>query len=443
MPHLPAMPRFHILEEDEILATRDITPPQSGLPLSPPTSGLAGLVEDFDNPEGMYSHQSHLFSLDTSRASEEQDISDIDFNDFDPQLDPRRRRSDTEPLPSHSEAKQEQSDQDNDVENKRPSKYDTKPPPLETAQTAKMATLKKSSSSGSVRPSPRQRGSAGPGTKPTSSTSTPPQSPLKSHSRTTSRRQSVLSKTSATSTPEHDAAANHDNTEDDEDDDADDNDVVDDDDNAAFSEHKLRKRTLKQINPFKFDKHEHQAQKSGKRATAKKIERAVKAEIDSTQEPPPKKKARASTSRSTKHATKSSTSRKQSASMTPRESSPASETATATPPTNHTQGYDPARVTLRVRLDRFVGAATPTTLSKCNDIDTLMDFIKRSWEWAYGSGRFCYAIASFPWLSDKSNILLRAGFQDSFQEVVTQVEIAPCWAECQARCEVEVTVHLQ
>jgi hypothetical protein len=224
--------------------------------------------------------------------------------------------------------------------------------------------------------------------------------------------------------------------------DTEDDDSADEKGDLIPTEHNLRKRTLQQTNPFKFDKHKHLAQKTGQHTNTKKIENEVQQEIEGSQKQPVKKKARVSGGSATKNKSSASVSRSHSTSKArPPSSVPF---ATASPEADNNDDFDPARTVLRVRLDGFAGAAAPIPLIQCDGIDKLMDFIVDSWEWSFNGKLFSYAVASFSWLSDKSNILLRPGMEASFQLMVSEIEHAPVWREGHhAKCEVDVTVYVQ
>ena len=410
MTRSPAMPRIQVHEDEDILPTWTPTLPRSRNPPSPPTSGIPGLLDDDDDADLIHPHSSRNLPLARSTASEE-----IDFDDFYSETDHPHHRRDTETLQTDSLIKKEDSDPNDHSRNKKPSKYNTKPPPINSAPTAAMPTLRNSPSSGSVRNSPRNHKSIVSPVKSSSSTSTPSEHSSKPGSKTASGLYSVRSGTIGTPTPNHNDADEVNETDEE-------GDGAEESEDESLPERPLRKRTLKQKNPFKFDKHQHQAQKTGKGSTTKNIEKAVKEEIVGTQRKPPKKKARTSGSSAGIVATK----------------------AKAKKSSIDKPVFDPAKVTLRVRLDGFAGGAAPITLERCSDIKKLMDFIIDSWDWNFNGGRFSHAIASFPWLDADSNIVFRPGFEDSFQDMVTKAGNAPIWTEGDnARCEVDVTVYVR
>ena len=78
-------------------------------------------------------------------------------------------------------------------------------------------------------------------------------------------------------------------------------------------------------------------------------------------------------------------------------------------------------------------------------MDNLIALLIESWEWKYKPASFSYAIASFPWLDDKSNILLRPGLSDSFENMVREAESASAWGEkgCKAIWQVDITVYVE
>lgn len=203
----------------------------------------------------------------------------------------------------------------------------------------------------------------------------------------------------------------------------------------------LRKRTIQQLNPFKFEKHQHYMTKSGRRVTAQKIEKAVQEEIDKKERQPAKKKARVSTPDISPSKIALSPSKR--ISVGSRLSGSALSVASGRL-VDHAEP-DPARTTLRIWLDGFQGGSTPTTLKDCADLDSLLDFILKSWKWRFGGQRFSYAIASFPWLTHEANILIRHGLADSFQKMVLEIDNSPVWVEegDKAQCEVKIMVYLE
>ena len=220
-------------------------------------------------------------------------------------------------------------------------------------------------------------------------------------------------------------------------------DAVDEAEAQFHAERKLRDRSVQQTNPYKFDKFKHNLQKTGRQSDTKKVQRAMQEEMREAQNQSSRNKARVFNSRSTNVKPATTISTKETATKARR-----SESVLSMPTSpnydEHRPGFDPARVSLRVRLDGFAGAAAPVTLKDCGDMEQLMEFIVSAWQWRFGSSHFSYAVASFPWLNEKSNILLRAGLTDSFRGLVTEVERAPTWAQGErTRCEVDVTVYLQ
>ncbi|EXJ85391.1 hypothetical protein A1O1_05755 [Capronia coronata CBS 617.96] len=200
----------------------------------------------------------------------------------------------------------------------------------------------------------------------------------------------------------------------------------------------LRKGTIQQTRPFKFEKHQHNlVQSGGKDVKVETIEEAVQHDIADTPERPARKRARRSTTGSEKVTTMSSKIRK-------RRRSVSFDDCSASTKLCGTTQSDHARTTLRVWLDGFPGASTPTTLRDCDDLDKLITFVLKSWEWSFNGRVFHYAIASFPWMSTDSNILIRPGLEDSFRKMLCEIENSPVWADqgLQATCEVKITVYL-
>ncbi|EXJ64568.1 hypothetical protein A1O7_00905 [Cladophialophora yegresii CBS 114405] len=418
------LPAFLIYEDDILIATKTITPTQGDAPLSPPTSGLPDFTGESDV---MYSTGSNYFHSATRVSAEREfDLSD-EFG-----ADCASQQQDPRPYQPAFAIKEDPAHV-NDVENRRSSKYDTKPPPSGPTQVSIMATPT-SSSPITVRRNPRpDRSEATPArgkltaSKSRQLSAKPPPAP-------SSRRQNLQTMTDLGPKVEDDPSTDHSDSEDE--------DSTDEKGDHFPTERNLRKRTVQQTNPFKFDKHKHIAQKTGQQINTKKIENKVKQEIEGTQKEPVKKRARVSSGSSTKNKAKASASRDQSASKARRSSSILSTTVSPEASSDH--DFDPARTILRVRLDGFADAAAPIPLIQCDGLDKLMDFIIDSWRWRFNGDRFSYAIASFPWLSDKSNILLRPGMDASFQLMMTEIEHAPMWTEgYRTSCFVDVTVYVQ
>jgi hypothetical protein len=204
------------------------------------------------------------------------------------------------------------------------------------------------------------------------------------------------------------------------------------------SSRSLRRRTIQQTHPYKFDRIQHDLMKSsGTVALADEVEDVIQEEIQSTQKPNPRKKARLSTGSSKSHNAKATTSKSQKPKR--RRSGSLLSIASSAPSPEF------ERTTLQIWLDGFKDAAAPISLSKVDDVDQLIEFINEIWGWKFEGQRFSYAIASFPWLSDGSNILIRSGMKDSFQKLMQQVKAAPVWAEGGdgAICEVKIMVYVQ
>ncbi|KIW44526.1 uncharacterized protein PV06_02987 [Exophiala oligosperma] len=208
----------------------------------------------------------------------------------------------------------------------------------------------------------------------------------------------------------------------------------------VYPSRSLRKRTVQQTNPYKFDKYQHTiSRKSGHSADSEDVEEAVYEEIEMTQ-----------TRLSSKNKSKASTAaNKRKLNATPSKKNGKrrrfSSNASVTAEDNQVNSFDPARVTLKVWLDGFPAAGAPTTLFACGDVEGLFDFIVKSWGWSFEGARIRYAIISFPWLSEESNILLRPGLRESFTKMVSEVEKAECWKSGgdEASCEIKITVYLQ
>jgi hypothetical protein len=100
-------------------------------------------------------------------------------------------------------------------------------------------------------------------------------------------------------------------------------------------------------------------------------------------------------------------------------------------------------VTLKVWRDGFPAAGAPTTLQACDAEDKLFDFMTKSWGWSFNDDSIRYAIISFPWLTESSNILLRPALKESFDKMVEEATKAPVWKKgAGASCEINITVYL-
>ncbi|KAJ9608962.1 hypothetical protein H2200_006733 [Cladophialophora chaetospira] len=345
------LPRFQPYEDDIFAAApvRDITPP-SGL-LSLPTSGISHLSEE---SEIMYSAGSSYFQSVMKAASDEE----LNFSDeFEENQQLQRQETD--------QAEAAFLGMEDAAVNKRSSKYNVKPPigPPEQTTPSAIAALPRSG---------RKTASMSP--------------------RTRSSRE-------VSETPDHDEA-----TPGDDDDDAVEIDVNDNNEEGVLTERTLRRRTVQQTNPYKFDKHNFQAQKTGRVMTTKKLEKEVKQEVEGTER------------------------------FVSRAPSPEAE--------ENRSIFDPGKAAFKVRLDGFRGAATAISFKQCDHVGKLMDFIKESWEWKYNGASFSHAIVSFSWLPAESELLLRPGSETSFERVVIEAERAPMWAE-DGRCDIDVTVYVQ
>lgn len=204
------------------------------------------------------------------------------------------------------------------------------------------------------------------------------------------------------------------------------------------SSRSLRRRTIQQTHPYKFDKIQHDLTKStGTIALANEVEDVIQEEIQSTQKQNARKKAKLSIGSSKSPNAKATTSKSQK-SKRRRSGSLSSIAASDASPNLE-------RTTLQIWLDGFKDAAAPIPLSRVNDVDQLIKVILQNWEWKFEGQKFSYAVASFPWLSDGSNILIRSGMKDSFQKLMQEVKAAPVWAGGgdEVICEVKIMVYVQ
>lgn len=199
----------------------------------------------------------------------------------------------------------------------------------------------------------------------------------------------------------------------------------------------LRRRTIQQEHPYKYEKIQYDLAKStGTAAPVDEVEDAVQEEIGSTQKQSARRKERRPLGGSKGRkvnavVSKSQKQRRRSVSLL-------STTSSAASP-------DFERTTLQIWLDGFNGGATPIPLSKVVGIDHLIELMVQNWEWKFEGQSFSYAIASFPWLSHDSNIVIRNGMKDSFQKLLDEVKAAPMWAQGggEVRCEVKIRVYVQ
>jgi hypothetical protein len=395
--HAIVMP--HMRSADDNLTPTIIPPPQRS---SSPHDQFQS--EDMSPSHSMYANkQGEGFGLDneaSQHGSVEQDREGTNSLDLDDFLD--------------------QEKYDSDIENRRRSKYDVKPPPNKATPGAVMPVQTRSASKLVDTPPRRRSGTL---------SADSPGSPL-SH-RASIRLQENHDKVSRElrklQTDMNDMPMTKDKSDEESEGESEDNSDLDNVDHRA--QRNLRERSVRQTNPYKFDKHTHKSQKSGKNTSVARIAKEVKREVQQIQRLP-KKKQRTTPAKSKTAAGGNQTSN------TPRSSSVLSINSSI----DEQQTSDPAKVTLRVRLDGFNAAATRTTLEKCDDIEKLITFIHDSWEWQFSGGEFSHAVVSFPWLSDASNILLRHSFHDSFQGMVDEINKS---GSGQVQYEIDVTAFLR
>lgn len=206
------------------------------------------------------------------------------------------------------------------------------------------------------------------------------------------------------------------------------------------SSRSLRRRTVQQTHPYIFELMQHNLAKStGVPAMPDELEDAVQEVIDSTPKEKIRKKARLSTGAKKKRKSTKGNSK------TPNPKRRRSESLLSVTSSVASPDFD--KTTLQIWLNGFSDGAAPVTLNKVSDVDELVGVIVQSWGWKFEGQNFSHAIASFPWLSDQSNILIRTGMGESFQKLMQEVTMAPVWAEeseDRARyCEVKVTVFVK
>ncbi len=210
---------------------------------------------------------------------------------------------------------------------------------------------------------------------------------------------------------------------------------------SDFPIRSLRKRNVRQTNPFRFDKHQHNlTNKTGRAVDAEDIEEAVQEDIHKAQRRVSSTKEARTSTGSTKRKAKSSTSKQ----SNKRRRSDSVTSSVSHEKDNEAIVFNPASVTLKVWRDGFPAAAAPTTLQARDNIDKLFDFMTKSWGWSFNNDSIRYAIISFPWLTESSNILLRPELKGSFDKMVDEAEKAPVWqkGEAEASCEINITVYL-
>lgn len=205
----------------------------------------------------------------------------------------------------------------------------------------------------------------------------------------------------------------------------------------------LRRRTIQQTHPYQFEKIQYNLEKAtGVAALSEDVEDAIQEVIDSSPKAKPKPRRKGKQLTGGHKAGNAKT--KKGKNVEPRRGrsgSMLSETSSVALPDIL------ERTTLQIWLDGFSCAAAPVSLSKVKDVDQLMDRMIDNWEWKFEGKVFSHAIASFPWLSKESNILIRPGMTDSFLKLMREVMVAPVWAEQagdqEKSCDVKVVMFLQ
>ncbi|KIW90344.1 uncharacterized protein Z519_08988 [Cladophialophora bantiana CBS 173.52] len=412
-------------KREDLLPATIIEPLNPGSCPSPPTSRLVDLIEDLDI---MYSRAAHSFSR--APSLEEEGTGD-DLGRYFP-----RRQQGIEISESEFELEDEDEEYEDGTEERRPSKYDVKPPARLSVQPRDATASTHSTPRSVYRSSKIQHSQQATPTGARSPISTPRRSEA---SRFRGSGRSLPSRAPPTpefSLPEDIVAAAKDDLYDENN--------AEDTKGSAFVERNLRKRTLQQTKPDKFDKHRYNlSRKTGHEANPKKVEKAIQDEIGVREHKQTKKKPRGSSRNSTKSKAKTSTPREQTADK--RRLSNSAGSVSPSPETDSEHVFDPARTTLRVCLDGFHGgAAIPIPLNECDSNDKRVDSILKFWGWKFTGTGFSYAIVSFPWLTEQSNILLRPGLPESFKGMRAEIENAPIRAEGRhERCDVQVTVYQQ
>lgn len=225
------------------------------------------------------------------------------------------------------------------------------------------------------------------------------------------------------------------------------------------SSRKLRDRTLQQLNPFQFDKIQHNLNTKGHVVNNQEMEEIVQQTLEGkhrqtrstekrTRQLSPEEGEKPKEAEETKvqgffkaDASSAPTKRRKMANQQ-RSGSVLSSVLSFSEFLGEASRRE--RTTLKIWLEGFKGGSVPIPLKDCQDVGGFVDRIIKAWDWQFDGARFSYAIATFPWLTEDANIVIRSGMEDSFQSLMDEVERAPMWAEeNKARCEVKVTVYVE
>ncbi|RVX67947.1 hypothetical protein B0A52_08552 [Exophiala mesophila] len=227
---------------------------------------------------------------------------------------------------------------------------------------------------------------------------------------------------------------------------------------VTSSTRKLRGRTLQQLKPFQFDKVQHNLNTKGQVVDDQKMEEIVQQSLEkdrqtrstgkrsrrlsSEQGPEVKGPEEERVQEIVKVEAGDAADKRRKVDNQQRARSVSSTTLSCSEFLN-----DPSRrerTTLKVWLDGFNGGAAPFPLNQCQEVGAFVDRIIKAWDWQFNGAKFSYAIATFPWLTEDANIVIRTGMTESLQNLMDEVDRAPVWAEGkQARCEVKVTVYVE
>ncbi|KIV88471.1 hypothetical protein PV10_08154 [Exophiala mesophila] len=221
---------------------------------------------------------------------------------------------------------------------------------------------------------------------------------------------------------------------------------------------KLRGRTLQQLKPFQFDKVQHNLNTKGQVVDDRKMEEIMEQSLEkdrqtrstgkrsrrlsSEQGPEVKGPEEGKAQGVVKIDAGDTADKRRKVDNQQRARSVSSTTLSCSELLDDPSRRD--RTVLKVWLDGFSGGAAPFPLNQCQEVGTFVDRIIKAWDWQFNGAKFSYAIATFPWLTEDANIVIRTGMTESLQNLMDEVDRAPVWAEGkQARCEVKVTIYVE
>lgn len=174
---------------------------------------------------------------------------------------------------------------------------------------------------------------------------------------------------------------------------------------------RLRKRTTRQERPFEMDKVEHNLAKKGVIASEAELANTVKSGSSKS------KRARVDNVGSSKNAKRHSSSK-----LLKRVADP--------------EVVDIRQTTIRTRLDGFSMASLPLPLNE-SSVKELLDAATAAWRFKLNGNSITYGIVSFPWLDDRSNIILSHDNNDTaFEIMLDEIRKSPMWTE--GRCSIDL-----